>query len=286
MKKIIPALTILFLTLQFLNAQISNNYTAKDVAQMAVFPGCEKFNDKKDLQSCISEEINKQLVSVLDPQIDFLQGLRMKEIVSKLNFVITKNGKISGIEHAEGNYQLNEIAITAFQNYAKNLQVKPASIEDGTLVNLVFQLPIKVTLNLIWQKEKEIFEASGVKELVYLTLNENDETYEIRLKQDLTFSIYKINNDKYEFLGNVMNWLEFRNMEPYSEHVNKLFMQQWELITESKLNGENYRIYRWGYDLEYVRVYKLINGKEELVLKSNRFKKFKKSPYIKLLHRN
>ena len=122
--------------------------------------------------------------------------------------------------------------------------------------------------------------------MVYLTIHENNETYEIRLKRDLTFSIYQVEDGKDKFLGNVSNWLEFTNMEPFAQYVNRYINeQQWELVTEGELDGEEFRIYRWSYDLEYVRVYKLVNGEEELVLKSNRFSKFKKSPYLKLLFR-
>lgn len=285
MKNLLPILLLLLAT-TFLNAQKTINQSIKNVSKMAILPGCEKFTDNTDLQKCIAKNINEQLRAVLDPQADYFTNFRMKEIASKLQFVITKQGKIINIEHIEGNQLLSEKAISAFENYAKEITVQPASIEDGSLVNLVLQLPVKYRLSLIWDNEQKIFNKSNSKELTYLTIQDEDSLYEIRLKKDFSFSIYLLNNENYEFLGNVMNWLEFSSMEPFSKYVNRLAVKQWELITSGNLDGENYNVYRWGYDLEYVRVYKVINGEENLVFESNRFKKFLKSPFLKLLYRN
>ena len=271
----------------FIYSQNSDVYTARQVTKMAVFPGCEKFTSNIDLRDCFTEKLTKQLSKDLDPQIEFFLGFRTNAIVAKLEFVVSKQGKLIEVKSiVGGNSQLGNKAVESLVNYSKRLTIQPAILENNEPVNLIFQLPIKYNFPNLWNKEISIFEESNTQELVYLTIHENNETYEIRLKRDLTFSIYLVENGKEEFLGNVSDWLEFQNMEPFAQYVNRYINeQQWELVTEGDLEGEKFRIYRWSYDLEYVRVYKIVNGEEELVLKSNRFSKFKKSPYLKLLFR-
>lgn len=278
---------LFLLCYNFIYSQNSDVYTARQVTKMVVFPGCEKFTTNTDLQKCFTEKLTKQLSKDLDPQIDFFLGLRTTGFVAKIEFVVNKQGELIEIKNiAGGNSQFGNKAVESLVNYSKRLTIQPAILENNEPVNLIFQLPIKYNFSNLWNKEISIFEESNTQELVYLTIHENNETYEIRLKRDLTFSIYQVEDGKDEFLGNVSNWLEFTNMEPFAQYVNRYINeQQWELVTEGELDGEEFRIYRWSYDLEYVRVYKIVNGEEELVLKSNRFSKFKKSPYLKLLFR-
>lgn len=281
-------LIILLLTLNSVHSfcQESDVFTARQVEKIAVFPGCEKFTSNEDLLNCFRENLNKQLEKNLNREIDYFLSLRMENLITKIQFVISKDGEFKYIESLGGNQELSVKAVDVFNKSVKRIIVAPAYIENKKPVNLVFQLPVKYSFFDIWKKENEIFENLGAKEIVYVTLNDSNEKYEIRLKKDLTFSVYNLKNNQEEFLGNVPNWLEFQNMKPFAKYVNTLLEeQQWELMTEGNLDGETYRIYRWSYDLEYVRVYQLVNGEEELVLKSNRFSKFKKSPYLKLLYR-
>lgn len=282
-------LLIVLLILRCVNSycQEYDVFIAKDVVKMTVFSGCEKFTSNEDLMNCLSSNISKTIAKGVDPKIDDFTPFRVTELSSKIQFIISKEGKIINLTYVEGNPFLSEIAIAAIEKHGEGFTLEPALMENNKPVNLVFQLPIRIQFYTTWNKENEIFESLGAKEIVYATMNDNDEKYEIRLKKDLTFSVYNLKNNQEEFLGNVPNWLEFKNMEPFAKYVNEfLAEQQWELMTEGNLDEETYRIYRWSYELEYVRVYKVVNGEEELVLKSNRFSKFQKSPYVKLLYRN
>ena len=270
----------------FVFSQEAETYSVRQVTKMAVFPGCEKFTENEDLRKCFQEKLNKPLEKDLDSQIEDFLSMRMNVLISIIQFIVSKEGRFKGIEQVRGNTELGKRVVIALENFTNKIILEPALIENNKPVNLIFQLPVKYAFFDIWKKELEIFENIGAKEIVYVTLNDSNEKYEIRLKKDLTFSVYSLKNNQEEFLGNVPNWMEFQNMEPFAKYVNEfLAEQQWELMTEGNLDGETYRIYRWSYDLEYVRVYKLVNGEEEPVLKSNRFSKFKKSPYVQLLYR-
>lgn len=128
----------------------TGNFTAREVSEMAVFPGCEKFKGKKeDLQKCLAQKLNEQLGDQLSDFAETLNNRGESQAVAKLQFVIDKSGKIIQVKPmAGGSAELGKESKTALERIATRLSssgktIQPAKLEDGSPVNLVFQLPVK-----------------------------------------------------------------------------------------------------------------------------------------------
>jgi len=126
------------------------NFTARQVSEMAVYPGCEKFKgDKNKLQQCLSQKLNDELIDQLSDFADIMNDRGETQAVAKLQFVIDKSGKIIKVEPMKGgSVELGKESEKALERIASRLAsrgkiIEPAKLEDGSPVNLVFQLPVK-----------------------------------------------------------------------------------------------------------------------------------------------
>src|SRR5690606_11436994 len=71
------------------------NFTAREVSDMAIFPGCEKFKgDKAKLTNCLYQKLNQELGDQLSDFAETLASRGESQAVAKLQFVIDKNGNI------------------------------------------------------------------------------------------------------------------------------------------------------------------------------------------------
>ncbi|SMC35885.1 energy transducer TonB [Moheibacter sediminis] len=257
--------------------------TAKEVSHMAVFPGCENHdvNDKKVLQSCIASEINSRLGAKLENFAEELDKKGYTSAVAKLQFVIDKNGKIIQVKAMEGgNADLKEASKNALIEISNEIgKISPATLEDGTPVNLIFQLPVKYVVTQ--DEEQPQFEWN---ELVLATLKDNNIMYEIRASKNEELLVYEISQESQIFLGKYKFLNEIYMVEPYRSIYEKADGKN--LITEGDLNNTFYRFYSQKDDVSKVFIYQVVNGKENLSETLN-FKDFFFLPkYSELLKRN
>ncbi len=126
------------------------NFTARQVSEMAVYPGCEKFKgDKTKLQKCLSDKLSSELGDQLSDFADVLNDRGETSAVAKLQFVIDKSGRIIQVQPMKGgSVELGKESEKALQRIASRLasrgkNIQPAKLEDGSPVNLVFQLPVR-----------------------------------------------------------------------------------------------------------------------------------------------
>lgn len=129
------------------------NFTARQVKDMAVFPGCEKFSgDKTKLTQCMSQKLNEELGDQLADFSDRMSDRGESQAVAKVRFVIDKSGKIIQVQALQGgaggvNAELGRESERALKSIATRLAsrgrlITPAKLEDGSSVNLQFDLPV------------------------------------------------------------------------------------------------------------------------------------------------
>lgn len=129
-------------------------YYARDVSEMAVFPGCEKFTgNNSKLTNCMSQQLQKELVNQITDFESTAQRQGINEAVAKIQFIIDKSGKIVEVKTVNGgNVELSKEAKQALERISKRLvqkgkYIKPAKFNDGTDVNLILTIPVKFTSN-------------------------------------------------------------------------------------------------------------------------------------------
>lgn len=129
------------------------NFTARQVKDMAIFPGCEKFKgDKAKLTQCMSQKLNEELADQLADFSDRMSDRGESSAVAKVRFVIDKSGKIIQVQALQGgaggvNAELGRESERALKTIATRLAsrgkiIAPAKLEDGSNVNLQFDLPV------------------------------------------------------------------------------------------------------------------------------------------------
>lgn len=266
-----------------LPAEISDKkFIAKEVGFMAVFPGCEKHdvNDKKILQECLAKELNTLLGKKLESFGNKMEKQGLISAVAKLQFVIDKSGKIVQVRALTGgNKELGEISEQILNDIGKKTKkIQPATLEDGSPVNLVFQLPIKY----VTQNSK--INQFTWNEIVIYTLQNSNQKFEIREnRRESKFKVYDVQNDKNLFLGNFKSLNEVLDLEPY----NSIYILNSEknLIAEKLIDKTLYRLY-YSKDREgYLESYKVVNGVEELMESFPKESSEFSSLYLKLILR-
>lgn len=267
-------LLVLFLLFVFnLNAQKTNsldkfpaeisgaNFTAREVSHMAIFPGCEKHdvNDKKILQSCLAKELNILLAEKLSDFADEFDKKGFTSASAKLQFVIDKSGEIIQIKAMEGGQKdLSKEAEIAMNNIAKNIKkIQPATLEDGSPVNLVFQLPVKFVLS-----DSKIHEFKWTEIVIY-TLISGNQKFEVRENPiESVFKVYDVSNDNNSFLGNFKSFDEVLSLEPYK---SIFFSKNRGLIAEKMIDNKLYKLYYSAEHKDFMDVFIVLNGEEELM---------------------
>lgn len=245
----------------------ADNFTARQVSKMAIFPGCENFTgtDKAELQKCFSQNITNLLSAKLEYFTTKMTELKINSAASKLQFVVSKDGKLIQIQAMSGgNTELGVASEKAMKEIAEEIAaIRPALLEDGSPVNLVFQLPVR------FQIEQESPEEPQYEwnELVMTTLKDENSVYEIRLAKPETFKVYEITSNGQVFLGNYRAMYEIVQTEPYKSIFEKLTERI--LITEGTMKDVFYRFYSLKEDPLNVHIYEVKNGQETLVEKIN-----------------
>lgn len=132
------------------------NYSPRQVKDMAVYPGCERYEGKKaELQKCMQQKLSDELGNQMSDFADVMNNRGETTAVAKVRFIIDKSGNIiqvSGIKG--GNSRINEDlakeAELALQRIASRLarrgSIKPAKLEDGSSVNMQFEIPVRYNI--------------------------------------------------------------------------------------------------------------------------------------------
>lgn len=245
----------------------SEAFNEEDITEMAVFPGCENKHatDKEAQKNCISKKLNEKLTLKLKHFGDRMEQLGWTVALARIRFVISTRGEIVDIIAVEGgNPELSKVAVEAMKKIVEDIgQIKPAKLEDGTEVNLLFELPIsyatqnRQSVDYKWD------------EVVRATLKAEGEKYEIRepISRNGIFRVYKIQGRKetfikeYKSIDQLLMEKEFQNLQTFNGKV---------LMAEKLIGKDTYRIYFSPDSNERLEAYKLVNGEEEL------FEKFHK----------
>lgn len=242
----------------------SNSFTARQVSEMAIFPGCEHLNnkDKTALQKCFQQNITNLLIDKLADFSDKMDELKISTATTKLQFVVSNKGKLIQIKSIGGTPELAVASENAMNQIANEIaSIRPAILEDGSPVNLVFQLPVKFVIPQDRVEEPQ-FEWN---ELVMSTLKDEKTKYEIRMTKEQNFKVYEISNSGEIFLGNFTFIYEIGQTEPYKSLIGK--NQGRSLITDGMMSGNQYKIYLESSDLEHIYIYQIEDDQENLVEK-------------------
>jgi len=242
-----------------LPAELNEKFTVKTVKYMAVFPGCEEtdINDKEMLMQCFSQKLSALLSDRLS---NFAKEMDKKGEVlanAKIAFVVNKEGKIIEIEALpEGSPSLKKAASEAMEKIAKKIdKIQPAAIEDGTPVNLLFQIPVRYFV----QGESQLNKIPW-NEYVVATIFDENHKYELRHDKKFVFKIYDVTNGQNSFIQDFKMLEEAYTTEPYAS----LLKNQSEklMLAEKKVGDIFYRIYYNSKNSHRVDVYKMIGDQE------------------------
>ncbi len=141
--------------------------------------------------------------------------------------------------------------------------IKPAKLEDGTEVNLLFEIPISYAT----QNQQSV--DYKWDEIVGATLKAEGKKYEIRVpaSRDNIFRVYEIQGRKetfikeYKSIDQLMSEKEYQQLQIFNGKV---------LMAEKQVGKDTYRLYFSPDSNDRLEAYKLVNGEEEL------FEKFHK----------
>lgn len=131
---------------------IPKTMNSTQVTKMAVFPGCEKSKTNQDLTNCMATKLSQELGIELRDFEDIANKNGIEKANAKLSFVVDRNGKIIQVQAMNGgNKELSAEAQKALNKISKKLvqkgkYIKPAETDDGTAVNLIFNIPIRFDL--------------------------------------------------------------------------------------------------------------------------------------------
>lgn len=259
---------LFFLLLTGLLSAQNSDYTARQVYGMAVYPGCEEFQveQKAELMKCMQKNLTEMLS---DKFIDFdqvMKSFNTENAACRIQFVIDKNGKMVQIRPMETNNYLNlllgQFTVNEIESIAEQIPpIQPATLDDGSPVNLVFEIPVYYNFGKI--KNPNPLSDYDFTEMVNYTLKSDLETFEIRIDGKTgKFKAYEISGDKAVFLGQFNSFGDVLQLEPY----RSLYFSSGDkhLVTEKNTDGTVYRIYMKDSEPDRVFVYRLENNTEEL----------------------
>ena len=121
--------------------------TVNRVAQMAVYPGCEKYRgNKRELIKCFGEQLGDDILKYLDTEFPDVN----KETVGvRLEFHVDQNGYITNIDPKFGDEVFKPEAKRALEKTAEYLRrkgqvIEPARMDDGSKAILIFTQDVKL----------------------------------------------------------------------------------------------------------------------------------------------
>ena len=122
-------------------------YTAKNVTQFAIYPGCEEASENyiECFNTKLNDDISEQLAKIKMDKI--LKG--SGDYFAKLFFVIDENGNFTNVT-SQGNETLARISTQILYKINREQEesatkIKPALV-DGNPVKVSFNIPIKYNL--------------------------------------------------------------------------------------------------------------------------------------------
>jgi|GEM_PF-4557764 len=124
------------------------NYSIIEISKVAVFPGCEEFeNEKNKLQICLVKELNEKMEKQLSDFKDYMKEAEIYRMSTKIQFVIDQDGRIVQIKNIDKNNRLGTEAVKALERISYDMItngeiIKPAELVNGIKVKLVYTLPV------------------------------------------------------------------------------------------------------------------------------------------------
>lgn len=91
------------------------------VTTMAIYPGCEKYEDKKDLVNCFGQKLSKDILRYLDTEFPYTEKDQVKV---QLEFHVNTKGEIVDINPIRGDEIFKPQAKKALEKVAKRLKDK------------------------------------------------------------------------------------------------------------------------------------------------------------------
>ncbi|MGB6083941.1 hypothetical protein [Moheibacter sp.] len=286
---------LIFLCVGFIFAQEQPVYIGNQVEQMAVFPGCEKIDnsDTNALTNCMSEQLSGRLISELDGLDEALRQSGVFDAQAQIQFVISREGIIIGIEPMEGsNSILGDAASVAMEKIAMELPpIRPAMLKKGQPVNLVFQLPVRFQIE---EKAERLAGEFPVDEIMLFTLltDKKDLRYEVRWFKNKDIKIYEIRNNQATFLGKFLTLNEVEGSEPYKSLIEKSRNADKILVADGFLDKEFFEIYIYNlFDPAqrkpvFVEVVQIEDEKPQSVFKFQTEAEFNDSRFVSLIYRD
>jgi len=107
------------------------------VSDIPVYPGCEKFSEKKKLIECMSKNITKHVIKEFNTDIAIEYGIegRQKTLVT---FVINTKGEVVNVKARAPHPELQKEVIKAVSSLPK---MKPAQ-QGFKKVSVTYALPV------------------------------------------------------------------------------------------------------------------------------------------------
>lgn len=259
---------LFFILLTGLLSAQDQNYTARLVYGMVVYPGCEEFQveQKAELSQCLSKNLTLQLADLMSDFAVVLENFNTEKAVCRIQFVVDKDGKIIQIKPMETNNYLNQLLSRVSAGSMKMISeqippIQPATLDDGSPVNLIFVLPVTYQIEGI--KNPNPLSDYDYTEMVYYTLKSDLETYEIRVDgKTEKLKAYEVSGDKAVYLGQFNSFGDVLQLEPY----RSLYFSSGDkhLVTEKNTDGTVYRVYVKDSEPDKIFVYSLKNRAEKL----------------------
>lgn len=269
-------------------------YTASEVKEMPVFPGCEhiKPSRKKVMNECMAEKISDLLNEKMEGMHDVMAQYGISQASAVIMFVITKEGVMLNFSEVKGsNPLLAQYSIDALNRISMEIRpIRPAMIKKDQRVNLLYQMPIT------YENDEDAGEFEDyqfpVDEIVLFTLKDSDNDYEVRLFQDRDIRIFEIKDKTPTFLGRFLSIGEVERSEPYKSLIEKERQSDRTLVSGGELDGDYYEIYIHNLFQKdkkskpiFVEIEKLENGKMIPVQTFEKEIEFNQSKYAPLIYR-
>lgn len=269
-------------------------YTAYEVKEMPVFPGCEhiKPSRKKVMNECMAEKISDLLNEKMEGMHDVMAQYGISQASAVIMFVITKEGVMLNFSEVKGsNPVLAQYSIDALNRISMEIRpIRPAMIKKDQRVNLLYQMPIT------YENDEEASEFEDyqfpVDEIVLFTLKDADNDYEVRLFQNKDIRIFEIKDNTPTFLGRFLSIGEVERSEPYKSLIEKERQSDRTLVSGGKLDDGYYEIYIHNLFQKdkkskpiFVEIEKLEDGKMIPVQTFEKEIEFNQSKYAPLIYR-
>lgn len=144
MKNYLLLLLLVSISLFAQEKDFSTPLVISHVEKMAVFPGCEEYEDagKKELIKCFASRLGKEIVKFLDTEFPTIYEPK-KKLIAKLEFIANTDGYLDEYTFHSGDIEFRDQAIEAIEktsNYLKEkgLKIKPALLGNGNEVSIIF----------------------------------------------------------------------------------------------------------------------------------------------------